>query len=55
MFLQIKQYIEWDFYSVIFGMSQGWDLWMLGVKISFSDHAHVAYQIERDDELTVYK
>ena len=32
-------------------MPQGWDLVVLGVqKFSFSEHGHVAYQIERDDE-----
>ena len=53
MFLQIKdiKHIEWDFYSVAWIMLQGWDMGVLrGQKSFFSEHGHVAYQIEGYDE-----
>ena len=53
MFSQIKdiKHIEQDFHSVAWFMSQGWDLGMHGgPKFSFSEHGHVADQIEGDGE-----
>ena len=42
--------IKQDFHSVTWVIFKGWDLGMLGCqKFSFSEHGHVAYQIEEDN------
>ena len=53
MFSQIKdiKHVKRDFYSVASVMPQGWDLGVLGCqKFNFSEHGHVAYEIEGDGE-----
>ena len=53
MFSQMKdtEHIRWDFTSVAWVMSQGWDFGALGVlKGPFFKHGHVAYQINGNDE-----
>ena len=57
MFLQIKyiKHIEQDFCSDAWAMPQGWELGAPGVPRGggvnwFSEHGHVAYQIDGDDE-----
>ena len=49
MFSQIKdiKHIERDFHLVAWVMPQGV---LGGQKFKFSEHCHVAYKIERDDE-----
>ena len=45
VFSQLKdiKHIRLDFHSVTLVMPQGWSLWVLGVKIKFSENGHVAY------------
>ena len=55
VFSQIKdiKHIKLNFHSVFWVMppGQGWDMGMLGgQKLNFSEHGHVAYQIEWDGE-----
>ena len=56
MFLQIKdiKHIKQDFCSDAWVMPQGWDLGAAGVrrgpKSFFSEHGHVAYRINENDE-----
>ena len=52
VFSQIKdiKHIERDFHSVALFMPKGWDLGFWGIKIKFSEHGHVAYQIEEGDK-----
>ena len=47
------KHIRQDFYSVPWGMTQGWDFEVLGGALGsffFFKHGHVVYQIDGDDE-----
>ena len=45
------KYIKWDFHSVAWVMSKGWDLKVLGEQtLFFSKHGRMAYKIEGDCE-----